>query len=179
MRQGEDQLKDKAAQVQRLIGIWSSGDGAQRKHAREQLLAIGGEAVPALIAALHDNHEMVRWEAAKTLGDLPDRRAIQPLIAALEDEDEDIRWLAGEALVAMRTEAIVPLLERLMERVESPSLRGGAHHVLKSIRDESLAPLTKPVTDALDTSEPEVAVPLAAEAAIIALRDHQVAGGRG
>jgi HEAT repeat protein len=57
--------------------------------------------VIALIRALEDRRDHVRYMAAKGLGRLGERRALGPLSAALADENEFVRRAAGEALASL------------------------------------------------------------------------------
>jgi len=56
------------------------------------------EAVDALIKALEDSSPKVRHEAAETLGELGDRRAVEPLTQVLKDKDKQVQEAAQEAL---------------------------------------------------------------------------------
>ena len=58
----------------------------------------GSEAVEPVVAVLTDSHWLVRYHAARALGNIGDSRAVEPLQAALKDEKEDVRRTAAEAL---------------------------------------------------------------------------------
>jgi HEAT repeat protein len=60
------------------------------------------EALPVLLDALDDKHEMVRAEACRSLEDLAHPSSIPHLEARLDDMDEEVRVAAAEALVAVR-----------------------------------------------------------------------------
>jgi HEAT repeat protein len=156
--------------IPELVSSLASKDGMTRQHAREQLSRIGRPAVKALIRALDDHREQVRWEAAKTLGVIADNRAAPALVRHLEDGDFDVRWLAAEALVALREDSLPPLLEQLELYPERIRLREGAHHVLTHITNQRLAVILRPVVTALDKLEPELTLPVAARAARLALQ---------
>jgi HEAT repeat protein len=57
-------------------------------------------AVPVFIAALNDQSESVRWEAAKGLANVPDPSAIDPLIRAINSQTEsrNVKIAATDAL---------------------------------------------------------------------------------
>jgi HEAT repeat protein len=57
-------------------------------------------AVPVFIAALGDKSEMVRWQAAKALVNVPDASAVGPLATVIgsANESRDVRIAAVEAL---------------------------------------------------------------------------------
>jgi hypothetical protein len=63
--------------------ILQLGNFQTRAAARQELVMLGKEAVSALIAALKNPVEGIRWSAAKTLGDIGDATAIDPLIELL------------------------------------------------------------------------------------------------
>ncbi len=62
------------------------------------LWKIGAPAVPALVAALGDEDRVVRTNAARTLGLMPDARAIAPLAERLRDGGEDVEVRAAAAI---------------------------------------------------------------------------------
>lgn len=148
--------------VTSLIANLSRKDGGVRERARQSLVAIGTPAVALLIEALVDPKELVRWEAAKALGEIRNPAAAPALVAALEDKVFDVRWLAAEGLIALGGEGLIPLLHALSERSDSLWLREGAHHVLHNISRGELREVLQPVLAALDDIEPSVEVPFAA-----------------
>jgi hypothetical protein len=94
--------------------------------------------------------------------------AVQALVKALEDKMFDVRWLAAEGLISIGREALVPLLRELIEHPDSFWLREGVHHVLHDIYQGDHKTL-RPVLVALESFEPSVEAPLAAEVALKAL----------
>jgi HEAT repeat protein len=169
---GSDKRKSRARPQQAITDLLAqiaSHSGAERKRARERLVALGKPAVAPLIEALADDRDIVRWEAAKAFTELHDPRAASALVRGLEDSDGDVRWLAAEALVGLGRAGLRPLLNALIEHSGSVELRDGAHHVLHSLRRGELADLAKPVLKSLEGSEPELAVPFSAETALRAL----------
>jgi HEAT repeat protein len=152
-----------------LIADLSSQDGLVRVKARKSLVTIGSKAVKPLIKALASKKEWVRWEAAKALGQIGDPVAVQALIKALEDKMFEVRWLAAEGLTAIGHEALVPLLQALMDHPDSLWLREGVHHVLHNTEGGHLNKILDPVLLALESFEPSVEAPLAAEIALKSL----------
>jgi hypothetical protein len=74
------------------------------------------EAVELVVCTLSHKDSLVRWMAARTLGNLGDTRAVNPLISLLRDEDEDMRWNAAEALGKLGdTRAVNPLISLLRD----------------------------------------------------------------
>jgi len=134
--------------------------------ARRQLVAMGHRAVPSLVKELGSKKYWVRWEAAKALAQIGDPTATTALIKALEDKEFDVRWLAAEGLINIGREAVVPLLEALIDRPKSTWLRQGAHHVLHDMDRGDLNKVLRPVMSALEDVEPYVEVPVAARKAL-------------
>lgn len=86
-----------------LVQALRTGEPKGRTWAAHSLRYFGaadGEAVAALIAALHDDVADVRAEAAWTLGYMKLRTpsAVAALRKALQDESESVRYAASEAL---------------------------------------------------------------------------------
>jgi hypothetical protein len=153
-----------------LIADLKSKDGMVRQRARQSLVAIGKPAVISLVKLLRDRNDQVRWEAAKALGKIGDRRAAPALIAALEDEEFDVRWLSAEGLIALGGEGLAPLLKALVESPQSVWLREGAHHVLHDLAKVGLRKRVAFLLQALEGVEPETEVPSAARELLNTLR---------
>ena len=68
----------------------------------EALKRIGKDAVPALILALQDDNEHVRFSAAETLERIG-KSAVPALILALQNEDWNIRYSVAEVLERIGT----------------------------------------------------------------------------
>lgn len=159
--------------VKSLIADLNSQDGQVRVRARKSLVAIGGRAVKPLVEALASKREWVRWEAAKSLGQIGDLAAVQALIIALEDKMFDVRWLAAEGLIFIGRGALVPLLQALVEHPDSHWLQEGMHHVLHDLDKGDLTEILQPVITALESFEPSVEAPLAVRTALKALAKEQ------
>ena len=161
----------KAARIPSLVTGLASPDPAVRTKARKALVATGKLTVPSLIPLLSHRKPHVRWEAAKMLCDIADPLAACALVNALADRDSDVRWLAAEGLAALGREGLQPLLAALLQRAESCWFCEGAHHVCHTlVKKRKLAPIVGPVLAALGKSEPGVAAPPAAYAALSRLR---------
>lgn len=161
---------DDSAKIEQLTQTLNHDDAVERDGARHQLAKLGSAAVPALIEALRDNRERVRWEAAKTLESIADPASAPALVDILADKDDDVRWVAGEALVAIGPQAVAPVLEALVKKDHPQWSYDGAHQVLHDLSDERLSPILQPVLKALQSSEPEIATPVEAEKALQKLR---------
>ena len=145
-----------------LVEALANVDGVERHAAREQLAKIGSLAVPALLKALQQPNDHVRWEAARALGEIADPRAAPALVRTLEDEKAAVRWLAATALINLGRNALRPLLQGLEGNSDSIWFRDGAHHVLRSLVIAGVADEAIPVLDALEDIEPRVEAPIAA-----------------
>ena len=157
-------IHDDPHMISLLIAKLAAKDGLEREKARRSLVAIGSPAVADLIELLEAASEQVRWEAAKALADIADLAAADALVKALEDEVFDVRWLAAEGLINLKRDGLVPLLQALIERSDSPWLRVGAHHVLHDLAVGELEELLQPVIDSLEDVEPVIETPLTAKA---------------
>jgi HEAT repeat protein len=73
-------------------------------------------ATPVFIAALEDQHPLVRLEAAKALANVPDEKAVAPLIKRLDNPEEtpDVRIAAADALRNYRTAPAAQALVRVL-----------------------------------------------------------------
>ena len=161
--------------IQELIAGLAAKDGVTRQHARHQLEAMGAAAESALVDALGSGQERVRWEAAKALTRVATGQAAEALIPRLGDDNHGIRWLAAEALLRTGAAGAEALLTTLMTRadeqeVDRVALREGAHHVFHDEKDPALRAVLAPVAAALRTTDAEQLVPVAARAALDALR---------
>ncbi|MBN1151987.1 MAG: HEAT repeat domain-containing protein [Dehalococcoidia bacterium] len=105
-------------------------DGVTRERARRSLVALGGPAVEPLLKALKSKKSRVRFEAAMSLRDIADRRAIPGLVDALGDRTFEVRWVAAEALINIGRPVVPAVLHALMENSQSTWLRDGCRHVL-------------------------------------------------
>jgi HEAT repeat protein len=145
-----------------LIKSLSSEDDGVRVKARHSLVAMGKTAVAPLAGALKDGNELLRWEAAKALGEIGAPEAAPFLVRALEDEQFDVRWLAAVGLIGMNIKGLKPLLHALMEQSDSVFLREGAHHVIHDLTKGELRKYLAPVLAALENIEPAAGCPQAA-----------------
>jgi HEAT repeat protein len=153
-------------EIDSLIASLASEDGFERQSARLALVAMGEPALIPLKEALFDTDYQVRWEAAKALGEIREPSTAPALVNALEDADFGVRWLAAEALIGLRRAALSPLLQALAERGQFTMLREGAHHVLRTLCEMGLRDKVVPVLKALQGSDPQSEVPLAARKAL-------------
>jgi HEAT repeat protein len=91
-----DKLGDDRA-VKPLAALLADKDSNLRSTAREALVKL--EAVDVLIEALKQSNPVARIEAARALGRLGDRKAIEPLNNLLQTEtDESVKSAVKDAL---------------------------------------------------------------------------------
>ena len=163
----EEQKKE----VVKLLGLLGSENGREREKARLSLIRFGKAATPYLIDGLASKNRHVRWEIAKAFGVIKDPLAASALVETLNDEDHTISWLAAEALIAIDSQSIVPVLQGLITHFGSPLFRQSAHHVLHSFeRTGALDENTLKVLDALRSIEPEMTAPFLAQKALERLK---------
>ena len=148
--------------LEALIKSLSSEDDGVRVNARQSLVALGKAAVAPLVEALKDENNLLKWEAAKALGEIGAPEAAPILVKALEDEQFDVRWLAAVGLIGMNIKGLKPLLHALMEESDSVFLREGAHHVIHDLTKGELRKYLAPVLAALENIEPAAGCPQAA-----------------
>ena len=142
-----------------VIADLASHDDRTREKARHTLVTMGKDAVQSLIEALKDKRYLMRWEAAKALGEIGASQSAPALVDALEDEEFDVRWLAAVALIRMNIRGLRPLFQALMERGDSTLLRDGAHHVIHDLSKGELRKYLLPVLAALEDVEPSMEAP--------------------
>jgi len=96
----------------------------ERRDAAERLGELADEGDPqvvqALIAALNDENEWVRWRAAQSLGKLGDKRAIEPLIETLQDSVWRVRLAAVQALRKLQASEALPHLHAHLDPSYEP-----------------------------------------------------------
>jgi HEAT repeat protein len=128
-----DVQKNRGNNTVDLIQKLSGSDGMARDKARKELVKIGKPAVTALLDELKSSKkDQVRWEAAKALAAIADKRAIVPFVDALEDGFGDVAWIAAESLKKSGMDAWPALFEALrVKGAKSKLLRDVAHHILK------------------------------------------------
>ena len=154
--------------VEALLKDLSSTNGEARSVARRRLLRYGSAVANSLISLLSSGQPQTRWEAAKALGQIRTGTAAEALALALADEHRDVRWVAADGLIAMGEDAIVPLLEELIDHADSVWVRSAASHVLSEMLPQHT--ILKPVVVALNGSAPMFEVPVAAFEVMRALR---------
>jgi HEAT repeat protein len=165
-KSNENQINSTDDQIQALVSKLDCDQITECQSARMKLVSIGKPAVPALINTLKMEKGQARWEAAKALGQIADSSSLKAFLDSLEDQDFEIRYLASEGLIAIGQPALKPILEGLIKKSGSSWYRNGAHHFLHFIAGKGFFIQLKPVLLALDNSESDFDVALAAEKAL-------------
>jgi len=106
LTKGNEGLKDSILKSPdphiRRYAVFMLGTEMDPEHIETLIAALGmipgTRAVPALIIALEDEKDHVRYMAAKSLGQRRDGRAIAPLTTRMKDENEYVRNAAAKAL---------------------------------------------------------------------------------
>ncbi|MFZ3149463.1 MAG: HEAT repeat domain-containing protein [Methanothrix sp.] len=130
----------------------SSQNGKETQPAGEDEEPGTLDPVEEAIIDLQDPHVEIRREAAKSLFDLNDTRAVEPLIEALNDPDADVRANAASALGWIRDRrAVDALIEKLRDK--DPVVRSIVAVSLGVINDPRAA---KPLISALDDENSSV-----------------------
>ncbi len=161
------------AAVPALLDALQSADSMVQRNVRLALSAFGTAAVPGLVKLLRSPDVNVRWEAAEALRSIRSPEAAPALVDALGDPDAGVRWVAAEALMLLGRAALEPLFAGLVQRSTDIWFRRGAHHVLRAYRGTPYETVTRPVLAALDSIEPAVEAPVAADRALVVLQAHK------
>jgi HEAT repeat protein len=154
-------------EIDQSIEDFEHPDWFKRQEARGQLAECGKSAVDALIKALKDPDQQIRWESAKTLGIIQDPTSARALVESMMDDDVGVRWTAMESLINLRRASVTPILEALTRDFGSATLREGAHHVLNELKAKGVLTRSQiQVLKSLEDVDPEIECAWAAERAL-------------
>ena len=133
-----------------LIAQLGAPNAPSRVRAYRALVAIGPEAIDALIVGLSDNNPQIREMSAWALREIgePAARIVPALISILADPDENIRVVGSVALQNMGAPAVPYLIDAL--NAESSEIRLNAAYALGEIGaplDTILPALIRTLTD--------------------------------
>ena len=132
--------------VEALIPMLGDSIKECRDGTVDDFAAIGAAAGERLVAALRDERWRVREGAAKALGLIKDRRAVDGLIAALRDRDGSVRTIAAEALGRIGDPKAIKGLMALFKDT-SKLVRVAATIALTQIGEPTVEPLIEGLKD--------------------------------
>ena len=137
-------------QARTFVTQLGATDAARRVEASKALVAIGAEAIDALIVGLTDDNPQVREMSAWVLSEIkePAARVVPALISVLTDPDENIR-VVGSVILQNQGEPAVPYLIDALS-AESSEIRLNAAYALGEIGaplDTILPALIRTLTD--------------------------------
>jgi HEAT repeat protein len=127
---------------------WMKKDLKAANKAEKVLKKMGALAVEPLNRALNNSDETIRTAAARILGDIGDRRAVDPLIEALQDASPAVRDAAIESLSQFN--AFEPLVRALGHSHDSTAHTAALH------LQQGGSNAMEPVLAALDETEKQV-----------------------
>jgi len=162
-----------ASRIEALIAELDSADPLIRSRARTSLVGAGKPALTRLSEVLAGASSRVRWEAAQALVEIREPGAAPALVAALEDDAQEVRWAVAEGLIDLGHDGLIPLLRQLVIRSGSIRLREGAHRILSALSRGDDGPVVRPVKEAIESSAPIVALPVAAHHALNELKNRE------
>ncbi len=158
-----------------LLDDLASGDEARAENSVSRLVALGKEAIPALLQLSKSPDADLRWWAVRTLSqsphvstgqltpflddptpevrqcaalglaEKPEESAIQPLVRALTDGDALVNSLAANALIQIGKSAVPALIEVMDGNIQSARIH--ALRALAEIRDHRAIPAMMKVMD--------------------------------
>lgn len=132
--------------VEPLIPMLGDSIKECRDGAVDDFVTLGAPAGARLVAALRDERWRVREGAAKALGLIRDRRAVDGLIAALKDRDGSVRTIAAEALGRIGDPKAIKGLMALFKD-SSKLVRVSATIALTQIGEATVEPLLEGLKD--------------------------------
>lgn len=94
-------IQPDTAAISELIHTLKDQDQLLARLSADALIAVGEEAVPALIEIVQSDHQSARAEAIRALGEIGDTRAIPVLLNALDEDSALIVYRAEEGLDKM------------------------------------------------------------------------------
>ncbi len=121
--------------VEALIEGLDQPDEGERRIAEFALFAQGEKAIESLTHALGVDDPALRREAAFILAEMHLAETAPALIQALNDNDEVVRANAVKGLVALREDAVHPILERLASDPMSGKMQAGLYQALQGLEE--------------------------------------------
>jgi len=123
----------KAERQSSLVAQLGAKPSEKRREAAAEMgviFARAGESPPALIQALRDRSDLVRVEAAESLGLIGDQRARRALWRALRDRSGLVRSYVASAIGVIGNKRDLAKLQRALARERSPVAKVGFYEAL-------------------------------------------------
>jgi HEAT repeat protein len=133
----------KAERLSSFVSQLSAKSPDERREAAAQIgsiLARAGDSPQALIRALQDRSELVRVQAAESLGLISDRAALRGLWIALKDRSGLVRGYVASAIGDLGTNKDVVRLRRALARERSPRAKVGYYAALHKLGEREAIP---------------------------------------
>lgn len=143
----------KAKRLSSLVAQLRTKSREKRREAAAEIgviLARAGESPPALIRALRDRSDLVRVEAAESLGLIGDRRARGALWRALKDQSGLVRSYVASAIGDIGSKQDLARLQRALAMERSPVAKVGFYEALHRLGGHDAIPRLIDLTRATD-----------------------------
>lgn len=143
----------KAERLSSLVGQLGAKSSEKRRETAAEIgsmLTRAGESPQALIRALRDRSDLVRVEAAESLGLIRDRRALRALWRALKDQSGLVRGYVASAIGDIGSEKDLTRLRRALATERSPMAKVGFYEALHKLGRRDAIPQLIELTRARD-----------------------------
>ena len=143
----------KAERLSSLVAQLGAKSREKRREAAAEMgviLARAGESPSALIHALRDRSDLVRVEAAESLGLIGDRGARHALWRALKDQSGLVRSYVASAIGDVGSKKDLARLQRALARERSPIAKVGFYEALHRLGGHDVIPGLTELTRAKD-----------------------------
>ena len=156
-----------AQEIHELIQNLKSPYPEVQHKAHKSLVHVGDDAIPSLIALMHEGNPQLVKEATLILGEMTSPSSPRALVARLENDAPLARWDATKALITMGRAGVVALMEALTENCYSIWLRDAARDILRELSaNHHLAPAEEKVLTVLEGSYPCIETARTAQVAL-------------
>jgi HEAT repeat protein len=142
--------------VKRLIGMLRNSDASKRNNAARQLIALGADSAPGLVAALGGKDQALRTFVPQILARIG-VDAIPVLIEAIRSEEAPIQIEAANVLGEIGDSAAMPVLLEILPS-QNYKVQVAAATALGKIGDESVIPQ---LLNTLSDEDPDVRIAVA------------------
>jgi HEAT repeat protein len=134
-------------EVKRLVDVLAHGPMAQRRTASAALIAMGGEAVPGLVALLCNADISYAWAIVQCMVQIHDERCIDPFAALARNSQESFRrtaidylgrsgsWRATEALCRALADEDGLVCESALRGLQSSADPAAVGHLVRVAHD--------------------------------------------